>query len=131
MEIIRLNAAATAGNVVTDFTAPSNKAYELLYGQVVLTTNATVANRRVILSVVSGSDTIIDFHAGAVVTASSTSQHHEFMQGIFRETSFVGNALQVPFGQSTIIQEGWKFRITIENGVAGDSYTANIVVRQG
>jgi hypothetical protein len=73
------------------------------------------------------SNVIVDFHSGAVVAAGQSSQHHEFMQGIYRETSFVGDAIQVPIGAGLELSQGWTVRINVENGVAGDSYSAYIV----
>lgn len=89
-----------------------------------------MANRRVLVQAIAedGSSVVTDLHSGAVVTASSTDYHHEFLQGIFRETSFVGDALQVPLPQDFYLPSGWALNITIENGVAGDSYEANFVV---
>ena len=126
----QLTASATAGNVDTDFTPRTGKSMQVKYGQVVLTTDATVANRRVVVQVLGedGSSVIADFHTGAVVAASATTQHHEFMQGIFRETSFIGGAIQVPIPVNCIIPNGYTFRVTVENGVAGDSYTTNFLV---
>lgn len=122
-------AAATAGNANMDFAVPAQKGYRVCYGQVVLTTDATVANRRVVLSLLDAAGAaVLDSHAGAVVAASQTSQHHEFLQGIYRETSFVGGALQIPIGQDVYLLPGWKLRVAIENGVAGDSFTGKFMV---
>ena len=112
-----------AGNVVTTITADDDHVISALYGQVVLTTDATVANRRVIFRIDDElGNTLFDSHAGAVVAASATSQHHEFMPGIYRETSFIGNALQIPIPKDCIISPGYSINLVIENGVAGDSY---------
>lgn len=112
-----------AGNVVTTITSGDTQANTLLYGQVSLTTNASAANRRVVVGVYDDAgNVVVDIHSGAVVTASASNQHHELMQGVFRETSFVGNALQVPIPKDLIIPPGYSLKITIENGVAGDSY---------
>jgi len=126
MAFKQLEIAATAGNVVTNFVVPNGLAYKVMYGQVVLTTDATAANRRVILTILdSASNTVMDVHAGAVVTASKSNQHLEFMQGIFRETTFIGNALQVPIPLEFWVPAGWTIRIAVEDGVAGDSYTGS------
>jgi hypothetical protein len=125
----KLSALAVAGNVVTDFTVPNNTAYRVLYGHIALTTNATVADRRVRIAVVDDDGTeIFDVHSGAVVPASQTSQHHEIMQGIYRETAFIGGAIQVPIGSDIWAPTSYKLRIGVTNGVAGDSYTAYVMV---
>lgn len=131
MEIENVLTESVAGNVNTDYVVPANQIRKALYGQIVLTTDATVANRRVIAQILdSGSNVIADFHTGAVVAASQTDLHHEFMQGIFRETSFVGDAIQIPIPFEAWMKPGWKFRITIENGVAGDSYDVHFVFQR-
>lgn len=114
---------SVAGNVVTTITSGDAQINTFLYGQVALTTDGTAANRRVIVGVYDDSgNAIIDVHSGAVVAASASDQHHELLQGVFRETSFVGGALQVPIPKDLIIPPGYSFKITVENGVAGDSY---------
>lgn len=130
----KLSIAATAGNVATTLTIPTlqpnTASQQLLYGQIVLSTDGTVADRRVVLQVLDTSDNvIIDFHSGAVVAASQTSQHHEFMQGIYRETSFVGAALQVPISAGLELKQGWKLKVTVTSGVSGDSYSGHLVVK--
>lgn len=125
----KLTDAATAGNVDMDFVVPAQKQYRICYGQAILTTDATVANRRVVLAILDGDGaTVFDTHAGAVVAASQTDAHHEFLQGIYRETSFVGGALQVPIGHDVILLPGWTLRVSIDAGVAGDSFTGSFVV---
>lgn len=116
-------ATGVAGNVATTLTSSDSQLKKVLYGQVVLTTDATVANRRVILSILDeAGDVVIDLHAAAVVAASTSSQHHEFLQGIYRETSFIGGAIQVPIPTDCLVPPGYSLKVSIENGVAGDSY---------
>jgi hypothetical protein len=82
----------------------------------------------VILNILDdSSNEIFDTHSGAVVTASTSSQHHEFMQGIYRETSFVGNAIQVPIPKDCVIPPGYSIKIEVENGVSGDSYNYHVM----
>jgi len=123
MKTIKNLDTGIAGNVTTSIIVGAEEFRTFLYGQLVLTTDGTVANRRVIFSLTDDSDNVIlDSHAGAVVTASQSDMHHEFMQGIFRETSFVGSAIQMPIPIDTIIPTGYKIKLSVENGVAGDSY---------
>lgn len=115
---------ATAGNVVSTLSPHTGKTGQVVYAQVILTTDATVANRRIIMTVKDAAgNSLIDTHAGAVVPASSTNFHLEFMQGVYRETSFIDDALQVPIPMSLIIPPGGSVSITVQNGQAGDSYT--------
>jgi len=124
-----LEAGATAGNVDTTFTVPSQKTWKFLYGQAVLTTDVTAANRIGIIQLVDDASAVVmDSHAGAAVTASLTNQHLEFMQGIYRETSITNGALQVPIPAGAILSSGWGLNFTVTDGQAGDSYTIKLVV---
>lgn len=124
-----IRVAATAGNANADFVVPAQTLYMLNLAELVLTTNGSAANRRAIMRVLDGAGTeVADYHAGMTVPASQTAQHHQFMQGTYRETAFVGSALQVPFGGPVPLLPGWTLRFLIENGVAGDSFTVNAIV---
>ena len=115
---------ATAGNVPFTYTVPEGAKQKFLYGHIKLTTNATVADRRVIVSLYDSADVLInDIHAGAVVAASQTNVHHDLMQGVYRETAFISNTLQVPVPIDWIALSGYKFVVSIENGQAGDSFS--------
>lgn len=123
-----LQSGSKAGNANADFVVPANKTWHLAYAELVLTTAANVANRRAIMRVLDDTGAeVVDYHAGMTVPASQTDQHHQFMQGTYRETSFIGGALQVPFG-SEMVLPGWTLPFLIENGVAGDSFAVKPVV---
>lgn len=124
----KVSGSSIAGNVTVSSTTVSSQLRKLVMGQVVLTTDATAANRNVIIRLTDESDnTVIDVHAGAPVTASKTSQHIEMMQGIYRETSFIDNALQLPIPEEFYVPPFWSLKVIIENGVAGDSYNYNLI----
>jgi len=129
MSLRQLSAGAVAGNVNTDFAVGSEDNRKVLYGHVILSTDATVASRRVIVQVLDASSNLIfDAHSGTTVSASTADQHHAFMQGIYRETSFIGSSLQVPIPIDMALLPGWTLRVNIENGQAGDSYDVEFVV---
>lgn len=124
----KLSATGVAGNANSDFVVEDGNLNRILYGQVVLTTDATVANRRVRLQAIDdGSNVVFDSDAGAVVPASETNQKHDYMQSVTRETAFVENALQVPIPEEFVLLPGWTLRTSIVNGVAGDSYEVNFI----
>jgi hypothetical protein len=124
-----LTGAATAGNANMDFVVPVNVRWRILYGKVLITTDAIVANRFIRMDMLNQAGaSIMDFHAGTAVTASQTSQHCGFMQGIYRETAFVDSALQVPLGHDARLLSLWTLRVYVGGGVAGDSFSATIMV---
>lgn len=121
---------SAAGNANIDFVVPPSTQWRVLYGKVLVTTDATVANRYIRLDMRDGNESVMDFHSGAAIAASQTAQHIGFMQGIFRETAFVDGALQVPIGLDARLLSGWTLRVYAVNGVAGDSISAIIMVDQ-
>jgi hypothetical protein len=122
---------ATAGNVDTDILVPDNKTYEFLWGQVILTTDATSANRWVRIATLDlDGNNALCLCAGKTVPASQTDQLHNYIQGIFRETSFINNVIQVPVAKNHLLPPGFTLRSFIENGVAGDSYSGGIMVME-
>ena len=124
----KISATAVAGNANTDSVVTGNHVHRVLYGQVSLTTDATVANRRVRLQAIDdGANVVFNSDAGVVVPASQSNQAHDFMQGVTRETSFTDNAVQVPIPEDFVLLPGWTLRVTIVNGVVGDSYEVNFV----
>lgn len=124
-DIQQISVGATAGNATKTWTVDTGDKKRILYGNVTLTTDATVANRYVVVQVLDeNSNVVTAFHSGAPVAASATSQQHDFLQGVFRETSFVDSSVHVPFATECVIPEGWGVKVSISGGVAGDSFTA-------
>lgn len=134
MNILLLESGTKAGNANADFVVPSgNVHYQINYGQVILTTDATVANRQLDLQILDDAGTpalVFDTHAGTTVPASQTGRHFELMPGTYRETSFVGGSLQCPFPDDFVVKAGWTIRVKFTAGVAGDSYTVKLVVTE-
>lgn len=123
--------AATAGNVDTDILVPDNKTYEFLWGQIKLTTDATVANRWARIATLDpDGNNALCLCAGAAVTASKADQLCAYIQGIYRETGFINNVLQIPIAKNHLLPPGFTLHPFIENGVAGDSYSGGIMVRE-
>ena len=123
--------AATAGNATLTIQPSTGMSARVVMGQIALTTDATVANRRALFTIKDADgNVIIDIHAGAVTTASLSDQHSEFMQGVFRETSFIDGALQVPIPSECLIPFGGSLEITIQNGVAGDTFVSNFLLKE-
>lgn len=122
--------AATAGDVVAIIPNTTGESLEVLFGEIVYVADATVANRRIRLSLYDpDGNYFMDVRAGAAITAGLTV-NLDYMQGIFRETSIVDSALQVPLPVKATIQSGWSMHITSSGGVAGDSYTAKFYARE-
>lgn len=120
-----------AGNATTTFTVGNSVRYKVLYGSVDLTTDATVANRRVVLKALASDSTVLfNLQAGAVTTASTSNSLHEYGPGLPRETSAVSSSLLTPIPSELIIPTGGSLTISVTSGVAGDAYEADFLVEQ-
>jgi len=123
--------AATAGNVVTNLSPGSGKRWLVLRGTISLDTDATAATRIPRLEVTDGTNITEALTYGANVIADKIG-HLEF--GEIRLVHGVNPGKRVDdtndyVGIEPILLEGSdQLRITIENGVAGDSYEGFVVV---
>ena len=109
------------GTYTYTYTIPAG-VYALLYWlHAVYTASGDAGTRQVKLIIKDADGNLItDFHAGATQGASTT-RHYNFMQGIYRETSFVNNEIQVPISASLVLEPGWT--MTIEDDSGTDSAT--------
>jgi hypothetical protein len=97
------------------------KEQRLLWVHLQYTSNATAGNRQIRIAVTDGTNTYFDTHSGAVQTASNL-YHYECFQGIFRETSFIADAINVPLPQDLVIPANFYLVVEAESGGdAGDS----------
>lgn len=118
-------ATTTARVVVATNTYTSavfSQSIKFNFMQVVYTSDATVGNRQVRAVMYDSSDNLIwDSHAGAVQAASLT-RHYEWMPGIYRETSFVDDSIQVPFPSDMEVPANYYFKVFDNTNVsASDS----------
>ncbi len=121
--------ASTAGNATTAVLTIGDEGRVVLYGSVTLTTDATVANRYVTLQVLDSSDAVVfTIKSGAPVPASQTSQIHAVLPGDYRETSFISSTVIMPIPHVHLLMPGWKAKVTITGGVAGDAFTGRFVL---
>jgi hypothetical protein len=125
----KLQKTSVAGNTTTTFINSSRVCMEVNYGQVLLTTaNSSVVIRRPIIGIVDDANaTFLNIHAGVGTPANTAARHHEFVQGAFREVTVTGTSLMVSMPMQFLIPPGWKFQVSIENGLASDSYDASFM----
>lgn len=123
-----LQASGVAGNAATDFLVPTNLMYKVLHGHCIVVSGVGANARRLLLEVLDeNSNIIIDSHAGATQAALSMKQY-AFKQGIYRETSFIDNDIEVPLASDLYVPGGYTIRFTLEDGYAVDAYDINLAV---
>jgi hypothetical protein len=99
---------ATTNDSNKTFTVPTGKTWRLDWLHVLYVSTATVGNRQIEVKITDASDVLrIDFHAGTTQAASLT-RHYAFQPGIFRETAFVDNEIQIAIPMNMILPAGWK-----------------------
>lgn len=101
---------ATTNDSDKTFTAPDNELWRICHAHVALVSTATVGNRQIEVEVTDADgNTVFDLVAGAVQAASLT-RHYGFLQGIARETSFVGSELRVALPIDCYVVPGGSIR---------------------
>lgn len=127
--IKNLSDTSTAGNANADFTVSAKRSYNVLSGYVSLTTDATVASRYVTISVLDANSVVVfKQNCRTPQTASLTSQGHTFMPNIQNNITFVDGLTHFPIPANFIVQENQTLRISISNGVAGDTFAVYLTV---
>lgn len=107
------------------YTIPAGVIARLSWLYVTYTSNATVGNRQLRMSLLNASDVVVaNIHAG-IVQAASLVRAYSFVQCMVREIAFVDNSLQVPLPSDFVIPAGWKIRV---NDSAGISATDSMAV---
>lgn len=105
---------------------------KIIFVHVDYTSDATVGNRQLRLSLINNSGTLVfDAHAGAV-QAASLNYHYSFSQGVFRETSFVDSQIQSPIPMGIMIPAGYTLQIADSADVAAtDDFVISYQVEEG
>jgi len=128
--IKEISDTSTAGNANADMVVPVKKIYRILFGHVEMITDANVASRRLLIQILDASSNVVTEHTVGATQAASLTYHYELMQGIYRETSAVGLALQVPIPADFMILPEYTIRTKFTNGVAGDDFSVHFVVEE-
>lgn len=104
-------------------TGPGQGLWRVVSVAFTLTTDATVANRGVVLVVDDGTTVIARTGAGAVQAASLTQNYGA---AVGTHTGAAGTALNVPLHNpyGVLLQPGWRLRTETVNLQAGDQYSA-------
>lgn len=116
------------GTFTYTYTVPAGIHALLYWAHVVYTASGDTGTRQIKLVVKDGSGNLVtDFHAGATQGAS-TVRHYNFIQGIYRETSFVNDEIQVSISSSLVLEPGWTLTVADDSGTdsASDSMAIDL-----
>lgn len=107
------------------------KEVELLFLHCVYTSDANAGNRQILFQLLNpAGNVVLDTHAGAV-QAESNVYHYEMMPGIYRETAFIDESIQVPIPAGMVIPAGYTLKVFDDNTVAvGDSMVVSYQTKE-
>ena len=118
----------TAGNATTNLTPTMGKRWILMRGSITLVCDATVVNRNIVVQLTDGTSITTALPLGPNTAATLTSNYY-LNEINFNLNGIVASALNALVGINGILLEGAdQFRILINAGVAGDSYSGYIDV---
>ena len=109
---------ATANDSDKTFTVPDNEMWKITHCHMIFVSSATAGNRQIQMSINDADgNPLQDISAGAV-QAASTTRHYGFLQGIYRETSFIDSEIQVPIPIDCYIPSGGSIRFMDNAAIA-------------
>lgn len=102
-------------------TVPTNARWKLKTLRILLTTNGTVANRRLIVIIDDGAIEIWRVRTPVDQTAS-TARNYLYSMGRQKDTAFVTDEIHLPLPDDLVLFQGWRVRTITDNMQAGDNY---------
>jgi len=130
--LVSVTIAATAGNVVTNKSPGTGKRWYILYGEITLINDATVADRNVYISLTDGTNelTALGRNQTAYTAGQTRTIYLVPMYATDQDWAWLSATLGSAGSVSpnAIIEGADQIRITIGNGQAGDSYSGHIRV---
>lgn len=109
MPTVNVERATSATNVYT-YVVPTGVHASLSWASLDYTSDATVGNRQIAMEVLDSADAKLFSVSAGAVQAASLTRDYEFLQGIYRETSFVDGEIQVAVPNSLVIKPGQKLK---------------------
>ena len=97
----------TANDSNKSWTVPDGEQWRLLRAHVIYVSSSDAGDRQMVIQVDDDSGNLLGHLVAGSVQAASLSRHYTFLQGIYRETTFVNAELQVPIPQDLYLQSGY------------------------
>jgi len=114
--------SAHVANADNSYTYIARRPIAVRWLHVLYTSTATAGNRLLSMTIKDAAgNTMYSIRAGTT-QAASLARHYVFQPGIYRETAFVNNEIQVAIAPG-ILEAGWSLTIADENNVdAADTF---------
>ena len=97
----------TANDSSKSWTVPDGEQWRLLHAHMIYVSSSDTGDRQVVVQVNDASGNMISHLVAGAVQAASLTRHYTFLQGIYRETAFAGDELQVPIPIDLYLQSGY------------------------
>jgi hypothetical protein len=122
---------SSANDSDKSFTVPDGEMWKLVFANVVLVTSAAVGNRQIRFSVADPNGNDVGYISAGAVQAASLTRSYGFMQGIYRETTFVDAMIQVPIPIDLYLPAGSSIRFYDSAAIAAaaDDMTISFLVQ--
>lgn len=126
-KLVTKTIVATAGNVVTNLSPPDGRRWIVLFGRLTIVCDANAANRQFALALTDGTNVLFNYPSSPVMTANETkslgliSDHTTWGTFTEKDKAILGIG-------KVVIEKDDQLRITIDNGLAGDSYSGFVRV---
>ncbi len=122
---------ATPNDSDKTFTVPDGYLWKLNSMLVTLVTSADVGNRQIVIEAKNELGAIVGRMSAGAVQAASTTRYYSIMQGIYRETSFVNNDIQIPLPMDTYLPAGYSLRVYDSAAIAAaaDDMTVGMSIK--
>ena len=111
-----------------EWVVPDGEQWWVLSAHAIYTTNGTAGNRLVNIQERDTSNVVMHDVAAGAVQAASLTNHYAFQQGIYHETGFTLNEIQVPIPVMWVIPATNKLRVFDQNAVAAAGAGENLLV---
>jgi len=113
------------------YTVPVNEMWKLTQAFCTLVTTATVGNRQIRFTATDPDGNQIGYISAGSVQAASTTRAYGFMQGIYRETTFIDGMIQIPIPIDLYIPGGsvLQFWDSAAIDAAADDLTVAFIVQ--
>lgn len=122
---------ATANDSDKTFTVPAGYMWKLNSMLITLVTSAAVGNRQIVIEALNEAGAIVGRMSAGAVQAASTTRYYSIMQGIYRETAFVNNDIQIPLPVDTYLPAGYSLRVYDSAAIAAaaDDMTVGMSIK--
>lgn len=122
----------TANSSDKTYTVPAGEMWKMCQAFATLVTTAAVGNRQIRFAVTDEIGNQIGYLAAGATQAASQTRAYGFMQGIYREASFIDNMIQVPIPIDLYLQAGSTIRFWDSAAIApaADDMTISMTVQR-